>query len=189
MLYGTKDNNTEADVINWCLFDNTENLCSSEFGKVKNMKKVCRLLFKILIGCLIPKEGSTYHISWDHKHFIFYLKNKDKINLSAYIFNHLCEAFKDSTKLRKKNVPYARLFYQGCLIYALRNLPDNRDLKKIYGNILFASVMANMKLMKKSDITASKIPFVVRSTNSDYLEDYPIITEMDKPEVIKNFII
>lgn len=73
------------------------------------MKKVFKLLFKILIGCLILREGSTGHISRDHKHLIFYLKIEDKINLSAYIFNHMCEAIKDSTKLRKNNVPYARL--------------------------------------------------------------------------------
>lgn len=63
------------------------------------MKDEFKLLFKILINCLIPREGSTYQISWDHKHFIFYLKNEDKINLSAYIFNHLCEAIKYGTKL------------------------------------------------------------------------------------------
>lgn len=55
------------------------------------------------------REGSTYHISWDHKHFIFYLNNEDNINLSAYISNRLCEAIKDNTKLQNKNVPYARL--------------------------------------------------------------------------------
>lgn len=103
-VVGTKDNSLEEDAIEWYLFDNAENLCSFDFGKVKNMKKK----LKILISCLIPREGSTYHISWDHKHFIFYLKNEDKINLSTYIFNHLCEAIKDSRKLRKKNVPYAR---------------------------------------------------------------------------------
>lgn len=108
-IVGTKDNSLEADAIKCYLFDNVENLCSSHFGKVKNMKKDFRLLFKILIGCLIPRERSTNQISWDHKHFIVSLNNEDKINLLAYIFNHLCEAIKDNAKLRKKNVPYARL--------------------------------------------------------------------------------
>lgn len=73
------------------------------------MKDDFRFLFKILINFLVPREGSTYHISWDQKHFLFYLKDENMINISAYIFNHLCEAIKDSTKLRKKNLPYARL--------------------------------------------------------------------------------
>lgn len=50
-------------------------------------------------------------------------------------------------------------------------------------------VLANMKLMKKNDGIASKVSLSVRYTNSNYLEDYPIITMMDNHEVIKNFII
>lgn len=49
-IMGTKDNSPKADA-KWYLFDSVENLCSSNFGKVKNMKKDFRLLFKILIGC------------------------------------------------------------------------------------------------------------------------------------------
>lgn len=111
---------------------NSRNFCSSDFGKVKNMRKNFKLLFKILISCLIPGEGSTNQVLRDHKHFIFYLNNEDKINLSVYIFNHLCEATKNSTKLRKKNMPYARLLselvYHGHLIDALKTLSDNGDL-------------------------------------------------------------
>lgn len=55
-VMGTKDNNHEADAIKRHLFDNAEYLYSSDFGKVKNMKKDFRLLFKIFIGCLIPRE-------------------------------------------------------------------------------------------------------------------------------------
>lgn len=108
-VMGPKDNSSEANAIKWCLFNKAEDLCSSVFQKVKNTKKVYMLLFKTLIGCLISREESTDQILWDHKHFILYLKNEDKINLSAYIFNHLCKAIKDNTKLCKKNMPYARL--------------------------------------------------------------------------------
>lgn len=105
----TKDNSSEADVIKRYLFEECSNLCSFDFGKVENMNDEFKILFKILINCPIPKEGSTDRFSWDHKHFIFYLKNEGKINLSSYIFNHLYEAIKDKTKYCKKNVPYARL--------------------------------------------------------------------------------
>lgn len=37
-----------------------------DFGKVKNLHLPFRLLFKIIISSLIPKEGSSYQISWDH---------------------------------------------------------------------------------------------------------------------------
>lgn len=149
-------------------------------------------MFKILISCLIPREGNTDQISWDHKHFIFYLKNEYKIKLYAYIFNHICEDIKESTKHHKKNVPYARLlsklFYQGRLIVALKTFHDNEDLEKIYGNILSASILANMKLLKKIIVVTSKVPFFVRCTNYDYIVDYPVITKMDNPKVIRLYI-
>ncbi|XP_050896277.1 uncharacterized protein LOC127103022 [Lathyrus oleraceus] len=185
-VVNTKDNSPEEDAIKRSMFDNADNLCSFEFRKVKNMHKYLKLLLKILIVCLIHREGSTDQISWDYKNFIFYLKNEDKINLFAYIFNHICEYIKDTTKLHKKNVPYPRLlyelFYQGRLIDALKTFPDNKDLKEIHENIIFAYVLANLKLMKKSDVVASMVPLSIICTYPDYLEEYHVITNKDNPE-------
>lgn len=56
----TKESNPEAGVIKTRLFELSENTSTSlDFGKVKNMKTPYKLLFKILIGCMIPREGST----------------------------------------------------------------------------------------------------------------------------------
>ncbi|XP_050897528.1 uncharacterized protein LOC127104386 [Lathyrus oleraceus] len=192
-VVGTKYHSPEADAIKQYLFEEYGNFYSSDFGKVGNMKDNFRLLFKILINCIIPREGSTNQIFWDHKHFIFYLKNEDKINMSSYIFNHICEAIKDSTKLQKKNVLYARLlpelFFQGRLIDALKSLYDNEDLEEFYGNIISASVLDNTEMKMKCEIFASDIPISVRCTTSNYLKDYPVITKIDNPELIRNFII
>ena len=105
----------------------------------------------------------------------------------------MCEAIKDNTKLRKKNVLDARLlselFFQDRLIDALKSLPDNEDLEEIYGNIISAFVLPNMKINDKCEIVASKIHLSVICGNSNYLKDYPIITKMVNPEVIRNLII
>ncbi|CAL5188753.1 unnamed protein product [Lathyrus oleraceus] len=45
----TKENSPKAEIIKIRLFEN-----SNDFGKVKNMKTPYKLLFKILIGCMIP---------------------------------------------------------------------------------------------------------------------------------------
>lgn len=95
----TKENSPEVDIIKTRLFELSKNTStSSDFGKAKNMKTTYKLMFKILIGCLIPREGSTDQILWDHRHFIWYLVNKESINLLGYIFPHLCEAIKDIKK-------------------------------------------------------------------------------------------
>lgn len=54
----TKESHPEAEVIKTKLFGN-----SDDFGKVKNMNTPYKLPFKILSGCLIPKEGSIDQIS------------------------------------------------------------------------------------------------------------------------------
>lgn len=191
-ILNIKENSTEAESIKRCLFERSRNMCFSDFGKVENMKRNLKLMFKILIGCLIHREGSTDQISQDHKHFIFYLVNKDKINLLAYIFHHLCEATKDSINHLKKNVPYGRLlselFYRGRLIDALKSTLDIEDLEEIHENIILAFVLDKMKLLKKSEVVVSKYPLKVRCKNHDQLEDYPIITKLDNLNVIRLYI-
>lgn len=119
---------------------------------MKNLHLPFRLLFKIIITCLIPEEGSSYQISWDHKYFLWFLINKQPLNLSAYISHHLYESIKDSLK-HKKSVPYARLFskifYQCRLIDMLKKLNVSQDLKICYGNILSSGVLRNMQIRRK----------------------------------------
>lgn len=191
-ILNTKENSPEAEAIKRCFFERSRYMCSSEFGNVKNMKRNLNLLFKILIECLIPREGRIDQISLDHKNFILYLVNEDKINPHAYMFHHLCEFIKDNMKHLTKNIPYARLlsvpFYQGCLIHALKIVPYNEDLEEIHENIIYASVLANLKLLNKNQQLFSKDPLKARCSNTDYLEDYPVITMQDNPEVIRIYI-
>lgn len=57
-VQNTKESNKEAKSIKSSMF-----LTSKDFGKVKNMHIAYKLLFKIIIGCLIPREGSIDQIS------------------------------------------------------------------------------------------------------------------------------
>lgn len=54
----TKDSSPESGVIKQQLF-----LKYEECGNVQNMHIEYRLLFRILIGCFTPREGSTDQIS------------------------------------------------------------------------------------------------------------------------------
>lgn len=57
-ILNTKESSPEIDAIEISLFELSEESCSfSNFGKVKSMKNNFKLLFKILIGSLIPREG------------------------------------------------------------------------------------------------------------------------------------
>lgn len=189
----TKESSHGPNVIKTKLLELLENTTtSSYFGKVKNMNTPYKFLFKILISCLILIERSTNQISLDHRHFLWYLVNEDDINLTAYIFHHLCEAIKESTKHKKKNVLYAillsELFNQGFLIDSLKFVSDYEDREETHGKILVVSILDNMKLLKKSDVVLSKDPLKVKSTKIVYLEYYPMITKHDNPEVNRLYI-
>lgn len=123
---------------------------------MKNTRIEYKLMFTILIGCLIPREESSDQISWDHKNFIWFLVNKELINLPAYIFHHMCEVIKENTKHHKKNVPsirlFSELFHQSKLIENLMNLGANEDMEIIYGNILSTAILGNMNVIKKKDV-------------------------------------
>lgn len=62
------------------------------------------------------------------------------------------------------------------------------DLEETHGNILFASVLANMKFLKKNEVVLSKEPLRVRSAKIDYLKNYLVITKHDNLEVIMMYI-
>lgn len=54
-ILNTKEKNPELESIKRCLFKSYGDMCSSYFGKVKNMKINLKIMFKILIGCLSPR--------------------------------------------------------------------------------------------------------------------------------------
>lgn len=58
-ILNTKERSVEVEAIKKCLFENSGNFCSYDFGKVKNMKKDFKLMFKVLIDYRIPKEDNT----------------------------------------------------------------------------------------------------------------------------------
>src|SRR4030066_399812 len=163
--------------------------------KVIDMATEHRIIYKIVLGCLLPRESSADQMSWDHKHFMTFLLSKYPIDLPAYIFQHLCYSINETKKHQKMNVPYARLIseflYQGKLIQKLAELglASDQELGTTYGKVLNGSILFNMKLKKKKDlVTDHQLDLVINTASSDYIENFPLISKHDNPEVIARFI-
>lgn len=75
----------------------------------------------------------------------------------------------------------SELFHQVRLIDSLKVHADYDDLEEIHEYIHSASLLANMKLVKKNEVVLSKDPLGVRSEKPNYLEDYPVITKHGNP--------
>lgn len=79
----------------------------------------------------------------------------------ACIFNHLCDATKESQNHSNNNVPYARLlsklFHQSRMIGVLKKVSATRDVEETYGKILVVFVLDNMNINKKKDVVEVEV--------------------------------
>lgn len=95
-------------------------------------------------------------------------------------------------KHKKKNVPDARLlselFHQHHIINSLGAASAHDDLEEIHGNILSASVLANMKLLKKNEVVLSNETLIVRGSKPAYLKDYLVIIKHENLKVVRIYI-
>jgi hypothetical protein len=67
----------------------------SEIGKIASLKPKFLVAFRIMLAFIVTRGGGTDTISWPHKHFIFFMLHRVKINLAAYLFEHLCSSITD----------------------------------------------------------------------------------------------
>lgn len=113
------------------------------------------------------------------------MANEEKINMVAYIFNHLCEAIKESYKHDKKNMPYVRLlfelFHQSRVIDNLKADNATQDLEESYGNIMSAAILGHMNIIKKMEVVKIEAGLRIRSGKTAYLDDFLVISKMDNP--------
>ncbi|WJX52461.1 hypothetical protein P8452_38573 [Trifolium repens] len=69
---------------------------------ISSVSLINRIIFKVLIKSIIPREGSETKMSWVHKYLIKLLNQETPINLSlyqpAYIFHHLCSSVRKFQK-------------------------------------------------------------------------------------------
>jgi hypothetical protein len=80
---------------------------------ISSVSLINRIIFKVLIKSIIPREGSETKMSWVHKYLIKLLNQETPINLSlyqpAYIFHHLCSSVRKFQKSPEGIIHYARL--------------------------------------------------------------------------------
>src|SRR4030066_891077 len=95
--------------------------------KLKDMALEHKILYKIVLSSILPRDGSTDQMSWDHKHLMTFLIKNIPVNIPEYIFNHMCQSLRDTQSKKKRTiVPYGRLIsellHQGKLIQKLEQI-------------------------------------------------------------------
>ncbi|KAK2396377.1 hypothetical protein QL285_058034 [Trifolium repens] len=79
-----KANSKYADSIKADLF--LPGTKESDFGKAKCMKKEYHFAFKVVLASMVTREGGKDSISWPHRHLIWFMQQRVKINLADILF-------------------------------------------------------------------------------------------------------
>ncbi|MCH80445.1 hypothetical protein A2U01_0001213 [Trifolium medium] len=160
-------------------------------GKVKGLTDECRVLFKIILAAISPRVGGTDTISWTHRHLLYFLLTRKRVNLGDYFFERICEAIFASKTQRKTTIVYPRLLsdllYQGHVVQNLKKFHPELVQKKFYPEILNASFLSKMKLIASKPVAPPQ-EFSVRLEDRLYVEGYPVISEADAEHVIQDYL-
>ncbi|MCI13679.1 hypothetical protein A2U01_0034799, partial [Trifolium medium] len=152
-----------------------------------------KLLFKVLIKSTVPRGGGEAHMSWIQRHILLMLIKEEQIHLPAYIFHHLCGTVEEGSLKLNCHIHYSRLlselFFQAGLIKALEDINASEFLKKIFGEVMNASVLLHMRIKKNlNEIILSNNIFRVKSKRRIFVDKYPSIPKLNNLPVISEYI-
>ncbi|MCI28962.1 hypothetical protein A2U01_0050166, partial [Trifolium medium] len=106
-----------------------------------------------MFGSFFPRVGGTDQVSWDHRHFIYFLTAGRKMNLAAYIFHHLCRSILSAQNLTKRTpqVAYPRLlsemFFQCGIIKRIEDAQVLDLLEEQRAKFINGYTLANMSML------------------------------------------
>lgn len=158
-----------------------------DFDKGKQMHHNYKIIFKMIIRYLIPRQGSSDQISWDYKHVIrLWFKPGSElgcIHIQPSVWSY-CE---DQHK-QEKNVLYARLlyeiFHQSKLVDALEKLDATSELSEEYGRVMSSELLVSVGILQKNQLLKLETDFIIRKEKRNYIENFPYFTKHGNLKVL-----
>ncbi|KAK2402347.1 hypothetical protein QL285_051875 [Trifolium repens] len=135
-MYDEKSKHLEA--INQDLF--IPGCSNRDFGKLKFMKHQFGFAFRVFLASIVTREGGLDTISIQHKHFIWFLYKKVKINLAKTLFEHLCLTITKSRAKSPSNIHHPRLISELIRQTKLTDILSAREKLRVFNT---ASANAN----------------------------------------------
>ncbi|MCH88343.1 hypothetical protein A2U01_0009227, partial [Trifolium medium] len=158
------------------------------------MKETQRLLARIMFGSFFPRKGGTDQLSWDHRHFIYFLTTGRKMNLAAYIFHHMYKSTRiahNPTKLTPQ-VAYPRLlseiFYQCAVIKRIQEAKAHDLLEEQRASFINGNTLSNTKLIPAKSVKTPNQPLLVNRVQEPIPEQPPVLFSNEPKEVILEYI-
>ncbi|WJX95103.1 NADH:ubiquinone reductase (H(+)-translocating) [Trifolium repens] len=162
---------------------------NNDFGKAKFMKQNFSFAFKVFLASIITREGGYDTISLPHRHFIWFLYKKVKINLAKLLFDHLCFTISKSRTKSSPMIHHPRLISEIIRQTKLTQIISTKEKLRVFNTAKYdASVLVNMHLKTKEELKSAKSPLEQVYEKYFWCDGFPTISEFDNDEVIKNFL-
>ncbi|KAK2443308.1 hypothetical protein QL285_014422 [Trifolium repens] len=163
--------------------------CSNnDFGKIKFMRHNFSFAFRVFLASIMTREGGFDSISIPHKHFIWFLYKKVKINLAKLLFEHLCCTIAKSRTKSPSSIHHPRLISEIIRQTKLTDILSTKEKLRVFNTTKYdAYVLVNMKKKTKEEIVKVKTPLQAVYEKYFWCDGFPTISEHDNEDVIKNF--
>ncbi|KAK2389861.1 hypothetical protein QL285_063423 [Trifolium repens] len=162
---------------------------NNDFGKAKFMKQNFSFAFKVFLASIITREGGYDTISLPHRHFIWFLYKKVKINLAKLLFDHLCFTISKSRTKSPSMIHHPRLISEIIRQTKLTQIISTKEKLRVFNTAKYdASVLVNMHLKTKEEPKSAKSHLEQVYEKYFWCDGFPTISEFDDDDVIKNFL-
>ncbi|KAK2361965.1 hypothetical protein QL285_087067 [Trifolium repens] len=164
--------------------------CSKrDVGKIMHMKHTFEFAFRMCLSTIFTRKGGLDSISIPHKHFIWFLYKRVKVNLAKILFDHMCFTINEGRTKIPSVIHHPRLISELIRQTKLTDIVSAKEKLRVFQTAKYdASVLVNMKRKTKEEIIPVKTPLQQVYEKYFWCDGFPTISEHDNDEVIKNFL-
>ncbi|WJX47335.1 NADH:ubiquinone reductase (H(+)-translocating) [Trifolium repens] len=164
--------------------------CSTrDFGKIMNMKHTFEFAFRMCLSTIFTRKGGLDTISIPHRHFIWFLFKRVKVNLAKILFDHMCLTINEGRTKIPSVIHHPRLISKLIRQTKLTDIVSAKEKLRVFQTAKYdASVLVHMKRKTKEEIISVKSPLQQVYEKYFWCDGFPTISEHDNDEVIKNFL-
>ncbi|WJX68355.1 NADH:ubiquinone reductase (H(+)-translocating) [Trifolium repens] len=160
-----------------------------DFGKIMHMKHTFEFAFRMCLSTIFTRKGGLDTISIPHKHLIWFLYKRVKVNLAKILFDHMCFTINEGRTKIPSVIHHPRLISELIRQTKLTDIVSAKEKLRVFQTAKYdASVLVNMKRKTKEEIIQVKTPLQQVYEKYFWCDGFPTISEHDNDEVIENFL-
>ncbi|KAK2443941.1 hypothetical protein QL285_015003 [Trifolium repens] len=160
-----------------------------DFGKIMNLKHSFEFAFRMSLSTIFTRKGGLDSVSNPHKHFLWFLFKRVKINLAKILFDHMCLTITEGRTSIPSVIHHPRLISELIRQTRFTDIVSAKENLRVFQIAKYdASVLVHMKRKTKKEIIPVKIPLQQVYEKYFRCDGFPTISEHDNEEVIKNFL-